>query len=195
MTDRIDVMISSTARDLPEHRKEVMDAILRLGMHPVAMEHLPAKSEDAIDASLAMVDTAEIYVGIFAHRYGYIPDSPKNPERLSITELELQRAVARDIPRLIFVIGDEHEISAKMLETNPEGAAKLLQLRERLTKSYVVKFFNSPKELREQVLTSLTAHFKSEPVKALHSDLAIPVLPEPYIAHAYSLLQTSGLVG
>src|SRR5512147_1554393 len=106
MADRIDVMISSTARDLPDYRKQVMDAILRMSMHPIAMEHLPAKSEDAIDASLAMVNEAEIYLGIFAHRYGYIPDSPKNPDKVSITELEFRRAVERDIPRLIFVIGD-----------------------------------------------------------------------------------------
>jgi len=35
-------MISSTARDLPEHRKEVMNACLRQGMFPIMMEHLPA---------------------------------------------------------------------------------------------------------------------------------------------------------
>jgi hypothetical protein len=42
------VMISSTARDLPEHREEVMNACIRMGMFPVMMEHLSA-SEDAKD--------------------------------------------------------------------------------------------------------------------------------------------------
>ena len=41
-THRKTVMISSTARDLPEHRKEVLDACLRQGMFPLMMEHLPA---------------------------------------------------------------------------------------------------------------------------------------------------------
>lgn len=45
-------MISSTARDLPLHRKEVMDACLRQGMFPMMMEHLPASDADAISASL-----------------------------------------------------------------------------------------------------------------------------------------------
>lgn len=61
------VMISSTVRDLPEHRKEVMDACLRSGMFPKMMEHLPAGDADAIAESLRMVDEADIYVGVFAH--------------------------------------------------------------------------------------------------------------------------------
>ena len=48
----IKVVISSTARDLPEHRKEVMDACLRQGMFPTMMEHLPAADADAIAESL-----------------------------------------------------------------------------------------------------------------------------------------------
>jgi hypothetical protein len=59
------VMISSTARDLPQHRGEVMNACLSQGMFPVMMEHLPANDDDAISASLKMVDEADIYVDIF----------------------------------------------------------------------------------------------------------------------------------
>ena len=50
MPDRKTVMISSTARDLPEHRKEAMDACLRQGMFPTMMEHLPASDDEAISA-------------------------------------------------------------------------------------------------------------------------------------------------
>ena len=48
MADVPVVMISSTARDLPAHRKEVMDACLRMGMFPKMMEHLPAEPADAV---------------------------------------------------------------------------------------------------------------------------------------------------
>ena len=44
MPDRKTVMISSTARDLPEHRQEALDACLRQGMFSVMMEHLPASA-------------------------------------------------------------------------------------------------------------------------------------------------------
>lgn len=81
------VMISSTVRDLPEHRKQVMDAWLRQTMFPLMMEHLPANDLEAIAASLKMVDEAAIYLGIYAYRYGYVPKEG-NPDQISVTEME-----------------------------------------------------------------------------------------------------------
>src|SRR5688572_17596126 len=67
-------MISSTAVDLPEHRQQAMDACLRQSVFPIGMEHLPAQDATGIKASLEMVNRADIYIGIYAHRYGWIPD-------------------------------------------------------------------------------------------------------------------------
>src|SRR5690242_17703676 len=117
------VVVSSTARDLPDHRKEVMDACLRQGMFPKMMEHLPALDAEAISASLALVDEADIYVGVFAHRYGYVPKE-NNPQQISITEMEYNRAVERGIPRLIFLMHDDHPIKASDVEMG-ESAIKL----------------------------------------------------------------------
>ena len=58
MPDIRKVIISSTALDLPEHRKQVMDACLRQGMFPTMMEHMPASDTEAISASLELVDEA-----------------------------------------------------------------------------------------------------------------------------------------
>src|SRR5436853_5366009 len=105
---RLKVMISSTARALPDHREHVMDACLRQGMFPVMMEYLPAADADAIAESLRMVDGADIYLGVFAHRYGYVPKGYD----ISITEMEYDRAVERGIPRLVFLMHDDHPIKA-----------------------------------------------------------------------------------
>ena len=70
---QLKVMVSSTVRDLPDHRQGVLDACLRQGMFPVMMEHLPAIDADAIQASMDLVDQADIYLGFFAYRYGYVP--------------------------------------------------------------------------------------------------------------------------
>src|SRR5438105_3278467 len=72
MTSRLNVMISSTARDLPDHRKQVIAACERMGFFPLPMENLPAAPGDAVRVSLDLVDQADLYVGIFAHRYGYV---------------------------------------------------------------------------------------------------------------------------
>ncbi len=92
-------MISSTSLDLPEHRKEAIDACLRLGVLPIAMEQLPARDADAVKVSTEMVDKADIYIGIYAWRYGHMPEGSD----ISITEMEFNRAVERGIhsyPRL-----------------------------------------------------------------------------------------------
>jgi hypothetical protein len=49
-------MISSTSLDLPEHRKQVIEACQRMDFFPEAIEHLPARDADAIRVSLEMVD-------------------------------------------------------------------------------------------------------------------------------------------
>jgi hypothetical protein len=76
------VMINGASLDLPEHRAEVRDACLRVGMLPMIMESLPASDDNAIRASLQMVEQVDLYLGIFGHRYGYVPAG----HEISITE-------------------------------------------------------------------------------------------------------------
>src|SRR6266516_5866072 len=96
------VMISSTTIVLLDHGDRVKQACLLRGMLPKMMEHLPANDDDAIKASLRLVDEADLYLGIFAYRYGHIPQGQK----ISITEMEYDRAVKRGIPRMIFIMHD-----------------------------------------------------------------------------------------
>lgn len=97
------VMLSSTARDLPAHREQAREACLEAGFFPRMMEHLPASSEDAVRESMEMVEKSQVYVGIFAHRYGYVPDGQPEGERKSITRMELERAKELEIPVLVFL--------------------------------------------------------------------------------------------
>src|SRR5882672_4961274 len=138
-------MISSTARDLPEHRGEIRLGCESAGFEPLVMEHLPALDADAIKASLHMVNEAHVYVGVFAYRYGYVPDG----YGISITEMEYNRAVELKKPRLIFFIHEDHPITKKDIESG-SGELKLQDLKDRLSKERVVTFFRSPKDLRAQ---------------------------------------------
>jgi hypothetical protein len=186
------VMVSSTARDLPEHRKEVLDACLRQGMLPLMMEHLPASDAEAISASLKLVDEADIYVGVFAHRYGYVPKG-NNPRQISVTEMEYDRAVERNIPRLIFVMDKTHPLTIDDVEQG-EGAVKLKAFKERVQTENIVNFFNSPADLRAHVINSLSQHRQPD-LETFHYVSDIPAPPEAFIAHPYTLLQTHRLVG
>ncbi|SRR6266851_5404917 len=119
-------MISSTSVDLPEHRQQAIDACLRQGIFPSAMEHLPARDADAMRVSLEMVDKADIYIGIYAWRYGYVPAG----HDISITEMEFNRAVERGIPILVFTIHTKHPLTIEMVEADKNAQEKLKTLKE-----------------------------------------------------------------
>jgi hypothetical protein len=153
MADKVVVMISSTILDLPEHREEVKEACLQQQMFPDMMEHLPASASDAIAVSLKKVDDADIYVGIFAHRYGHVP----NGHTISITEMEYRRAVERGIDRLIFLIHDQHQILIESVDF--DHVEKLRALKELLLTENTVNFFRTPEDLRAHVLNSLS-HYR-----------------------------------
>jgi len=184
-------MISSTARDLPEHRTQVMDACLRQGMFPMRMEDLPANSNEAARASLKMVEEADIYIGVFGNRYGYVPQA-NNPAQVSVTEMEYYRAVERKIERLIFIMDKSHPITVDDVEI--ENAAKLKALKERVGAENIVRFFKSPDDLRAEAINSLS-RLRQPDLASFHYVSDVPAPPQEYIAHPYTLLQTHRLIG
>jgi hypothetical protein len=202
MTGRRVVMISSTARDLPEHRDEVRLGCLRAGFDPrEMMENLTAENRNAIATSLRMVEEADVYLGILAYRYGTVPDG----HDISITEMEFNRAVELDKPWLVFFIHKDHPLLIEEVETGP-GASKLKALKDRIGEERVAAFFKSPEDLRGHVHEALTRLAKELDAAApgdptariaaqLHRRTSIPAPPEPYIAHPYTLLQLRDLVG
>jgi Domain of unknown function (DUF4062) len=99
------IYLSSTYEDLKEHRRVVFDALRKSGYQAIAMEDYVATDQRPVDKCLKDVAEADIYVGIFAFRYGYVPPAEhNNPNSLSITELEFRRAESLKKPCLTFVV-------------------------------------------------------------------------------------------
>jgi hypothetical protein len=166
------VFISSTSIDLPEHRKKVIAACNQLGLIPDGMEHWPAADAEALELCLAKVDEADIFVGIYAHRYGWIPPG----ESKSITELEYDRAVKRGVPRYLFVMGKKHPIFAKDFETG-SGAEALAAFKQRIGGERVWKTFDNSDQLHTEVLHALSNNAKSG--DGSHDDIRIDLTHIP----------------
>lgn len=158
-----DVMVSSTYNDLTEHREAVCDALLRLGFFPVGMEYDSAKAgKDIIASSLEMVARARAYVGILSHRYGGVPhDAARNPDELSITELEYREALKRGIPAFMFLMSDEHPVKWQDVEPSEAYQAKLKALKADARRRSVCATFSSVEELTSRVLQSMS-EFKAQ---------------------------------
>ena len=101
------VFVSSTSRDLADHRAAAIRALRRLGHEVVAMEEFTAAPAFPLDRVLRLVRESDAYVVIVAWRYGFVPDAsraaglPEVPDgrqadQISITEWEY--LVAREYP-------------------------------------------------------------------------------------------------
>jgi hypothetical protein len=98
------VFLSSTYNDLIEHRKAAHDALEQLGLHVIWMEAFGARPVESTKACLDEVAECELFVGIYAHRYGYIPEG----KDISITEQEFDHTQKLGKPIFGFIISDEH---------------------------------------------------------------------------------------
>ncbi len=118
----IKVVISSSVINLPKHRQAAIDGVWRGDMRPVAMERdRLSLDRSPLKYSLELVDSARVYLGIFANRYGTCPQGYDE----SITVLEYRRAVDREMPILIFLNKDDVPVAPEDVEDDPEKRDKL----------------------------------------------------------------------
>jgi hypothetical protein len=127
------LMLSSTFTDLQEHRERAIQAIHKLGYMARVMEHSGAQAEaDVIDTSLAMVRDAVAYIGVISRKYGQTPFDPvRNPNQLSVTELEFNEAMRLGRPIVLFIMGTGHLGREGDFESAPDKLKKLNEFRER----------------------------------------------------------------
>jgi formylglycine-generating enzyme required for sulfatase activity/predicted Ser/Thr protein kinase len=136
------IYISSTYVDLKEEREAAAQAVRRLGHQSIAMEDYVASDKRPVKKCLQDVRSCNVYVGIFAWRYGYIPPGYDK----SITHLEYETAKEAGIPCLIFLMDPEAPWPKKYVDTGEESQ-KIDQLRSELEKNYIVSFFKNADEL------------------------------------------------
>jgi len=119
------IFISSTWEDLQPEREAVEQALHRMQDTSFAgMEYFGSRPETPKEVSLAEVDRSDVYIGIFAHRYGS-----------GITEAEYRRALERDIPCLIYFKDDSVPVPPAHIEREAEKIAKLEAVKREI-KSY-----------------------------------------------------------
>jgi len=157
------VMISSTGSDLAAHRNLLSNAINSHGLHPNIMEHDSAKLVDVIESSIEKVRNSAAYILIIGQRYGQTPESPdRNPDKLSITELEFNEAARLGRPTLLFIMGQDHLGKECDFEDDLEKKAKLKAFREQAKQHSpdskvhrVYAVFNSLDEFRDKISAPL----------------------------------------
>ena len=130
------VFVSSTYEDLKSYRAAVRRAIERLGHQPIMMEDFVSSSKPPKKECLDRVRDADILVGIYANRYGFIPRGDNN----SITEQEYR--FAKDRGKDVFCF-----LSADWQSNQPDDKEPFGKFIARIQRNHTVTFFKTPEEL------------------------------------------------
>ncbi len=172
-TTKRTIYLSSTFEDLKEHRKAVFRALRKGGYDVKAMEEYVATDERPVDECLADVEQADIYVGVFSFRYGYVPPKEhRNPEQLFITELEYQQAKASQKPRLVFVAKEDAGFLPKHMDayTGEGDQGKSIQrLRQSLLTGRMAGQFSTPEDLAKEVLAAVVKHESKDQTPSINA--------------------------
>lgn len=151
--------LSSTFEDLKECREAVCKVLRQMDHQVEGMESYTADGRAPLEKCLADVARCDVYVGIFARRYGYVPGK-NNPRQLSITELEYRTAVERKKKVLIFIL--DKNAMWRDEDEGDEQRKRLRSLREELAKEHIVSFFHDRHELASQVSVAVASLLKKD---------------------------------
>jgi formylglycine-generating enzyme required for sulfatase activity len=144
------VFISSTARDLLDHRAAVSKALLNAGFHPIDMANFMARPEGAESACLKELADSDLFVGIYAWRYGFVPPGAT----VSITEQEFEEAQRLGKPCFCFLVDRGFDWPAEFREQG-DGERRLREFKARVDATLVRTTFTTPDDLAVKVLASL----------------------------------------
>ena len=142
------IYISSTYSDLAEARETVYRALRKMKHDVVAMEDYVATDQRPVDQCLSDVAACDVYLGIFAWRYGYTPPGQVR----SITELEFREAVRTRKPCLLFLLHEDAPWPAKYID---QDRSRVNSLRDELCRDWMVSFFRTAEELSSTVSISV----------------------------------------
>ncbi|MEM7583513.1 MAG: DUF4062 domain-containing protein [Acidobacteriota bacterium] len=179
------IFISSTSEDLSEHRAAAIQGLRRLGHEVIAMEDFTAVGSYPVDRVLELVRESDAFVMLIAWRYGFVP-TPTNQEGLpqgsvagetSITEYELLAAKEKEIPILVFLLGENAPWPPHYIDgfAGQGSIDHVLRLRTQLMNDYVVSFFSTPSEVESAVTAAIANTRISGQVAANLVELGAPV--------------------
>jgi Domain of unknown function (DUF4062) len=156
------IFVGSTFDDLKPYRRAIHDALVQLEAIARGMEYFGSKPGTPVAECLAVVRSCSIYIGVFAMRYGSIPDGFEE----SMTHLEYNEAQRSNLLSLIYLIDESSQpVLPKDVETG-QGAVKLRTLKDQLRQRHLVSLFTTPESLAAKILHDVPVALRSIVPKA-----------------------------
>lgn len=164
------VFISSTYKDLIDYRAAAIRAVEGTNYQAGKMEVFGARSEEPVEACLKEVEECDLFIGIYALRYGFVPDGSS----ISITEMEYIHAKKLGKAIYCFLLDEENQgWLTKWMDDEP-GKTKLKDFKQRVQKLHTCDYFTTPDDLRAKVANALS-HFVANHNGSSSSDQTCPL--------------------
>lgn len=178
------IYVSSTYRDLREHREAVYQALRRVGHDVVAMEDYVAADQRPVERCLADVAESDIYLGILAWCYGYVPEQ-HNPGGRSITELEYREARRRGIPCLLFLLDENAPWPPNLVDRGDDGR-RIEEFRAEVMGEHAVGFFRTVDELAVTTVGEVNALYRRSTDQEPATAAPVPAAAEVRVLMLYT---------
>ena len=153
--------VSCTTKDLGEGRRKVCNILRSAGHDVVSMDIYTSESRPSLVKCREDVEKCDVYLGIFALRYGWRPPNKEapgdNPLGRAITELEYLHAKARGKDRLIFILDEEQALWRAALIDRDRAAIDAL--RQMLSDDVLTTQFTSEDDLIAKVGATLAKKY------------------------------------
>ena len=112
------------------------------------MEDFGAQAGDSTTVSLESLESCDLFIGLYAHRYGSRPHGQQ-----SITEMEYDYATLKKIDRLVFIVEKDYRVGSLEPDNDDSDAsakAALEAFKARLNAERVRATFTTPDDLAKQ---------------------------------------------
>jgi tetratricopeptide (TPR) repeat protein len=138
------------------------------------MEVFGARPDEPLDACLKEVEESHLFIGIYALRYGFIPDGAD----ISITEMEYVHAKKLGKEIYCFLLDEENQPWLQKWVEDEPGKLKLKEFKKRIQKVHVCDYFTTPDDLRAKVSNALS-HYVANHHPIPDSPIPIYQAPKP----------------
>src|SRR5678815_69722 len=135
------VLISSTRKDIAEYREQIKDKLVALHQVVLMMETFGANPSDAVTVSTDQVRECDLFIGIYAYRYGYVPEGDEK----SITEQEYD--LARELGKRCLCYVASESLKPEVSEEDESKQQRLAAFKQRIDVELVRSVFDSPDDL------------------------------------------------
>jgi hypothetical protein len=142
------VFISSTYKDLAQHRRAVWEVLLDLDVTVRGMEEFGARSEGPLETCLAELEQSDVYVGIVAFRVGSIDAKSGR----CFTQLESEHARSLEKAVLVYLADEETAcFPYTSIDHDARECERLAAFKQKLRSEHTVERFSTPDDLAQKI--------------------------------------------